>query len=77
MKIKRKKSNERTHVVELIFSGFFTVKHSGEQTLEEAVADTIKEFLAAKGRFENEYGYIKLTSMVVNKSPMQIPKGVV
>lgn len=77
MKIKKKKSNERTHIVELIFCGTFTVQHTGEQTMEEAVADTIKEYKAAKARFENEFGSLKLTSMVVNKSPMRIPHGVV
>jgi hypothetical protein len=77
MKIRKKKSNERTHIVELIFCGTFTVQHTGEQTMGEAVADTIKEYKAAKARFENEYGIIKLTSMVVNKSPLQIPQGVV
>ncbi len=77
MKHKKNKSNLRTHEVKLILWGTFTVQHTGEQTMEQAVADTLSEFQTARKRFENEYGSLRLTSMTINGSPMQLPKGVV
>jgi len=68
---------ESEHEVRLFFRGTFSVMHSGPQTEEEAIKDTLKEFQEAKARFENEYGNVQLISMMVNNSPREIPQGVV
>lgn len=77
MEDSRNPKKEDEHEVRLFLRGTFSVLHTGTQTEEEAIKDTLKEFQAVKEKFENEYGSIQLISMVVNNSPREIPQGVV